>query len=85
MLYCMDDDQKRLAVRLGAEFRRLRQDRKLTQEDVAFDARITPTYLSFVETGRTNVTLVKAMQIARALGVRLAEVLSAVENDEVRV
>ncbi len=76
----MDDKQKELAVRLGAEFKRLRLERGMTQEDLADESGITTTYISLVELGKTNVTLAKAMQISQVLGVRLSEVLASVEE-----
>ena len=74
------DDQKQLAVRLGAEIRRIRLERGMTQEDLADAARITTNYVSLVELGKTNVTLAKATMIAGAFGVTLSELLAAVES-----
>lgn len=80
MLNNMDEDQKALAKRLGAEFQRLRQAAGKTQEDVAFESRITTTYISLVERGGTNITITKGVNIARVLGVRLTDVLNVVEE-----
>ena len=82
MLNNMDDEQKALAKRLGAEFKRLRKAAEKTQEDVAFEAGITTTYISLVERGGTNITITKGVKMAKALGVRLAEVLAAAEEEK---
>ena len=64
-------------LRLGAEIRRIRQERGMTQADFADAAGITTNYVSLVELGRTNMTLEKAIMITRALAFRLSEVLAA--------
>jgi len=74
----MDDEQKALAKRVGAEIRRLRVAAGKTQEDLADEARMTTNYVSLVERGETNVTLAAATRIVRALGVRLSGVLATV-------
>jgi len=74
----MDDEQKALAERVGAELRRLRLDAGKTQEDLADEARMTTNYVSLVERGETNVTLAAATRIVRALSVKLSEVLGTV-------
>ena len=76
----MDDEQKALAVRLGAELRRLRLAAGKTQEDLADEAAMTTNYVSLVERGETNVTLAAATRITQALGVKLSEVLATVEG-----
>ena len=74
----MDDEQKALAKRVGAEIRRLRVAAGKTQEDLADEARMTTNYVSLVERGETNVTLAAATRIMRALGVKMSGVLESV-------
>ena len=74
----MDDEQKALTERVGAELRRLRLDAGKTQEDLADEARMTTNYVSLVERGETNVTLAAATRIMRALGVKMSGVLGMV-------
>lgn len=78
MLYCMDDDQRKLAKALGVEIRRLRLSAGMTQEDLADEAAMTTNYVSLVELGQTNVTVAAATRITRALKARLPEILAAV-------
>jgi transcriptional regulator with XRE-family HTH domain len=56
--------------------RKLRQQRKLTQEQVAFAAAIDLTYLGGIERGRRNPSLMVMARIAEALGVSLPKLLS---------
>lgn len=54
---------------LGAEIRRLRNERDLTQEELADEAGLSSNYLSDVERGRRNITVGAMFAIAGGLGV----------------
>ena len=58
--------------RVGVNVRRLRQERLLSQEELAHRARMHQTYLSGVETGRRNPSVAVLERIARALDVDIA-------------
>lgn len=61
---------------LGRNVRRLRQQRKITQEQLAFDAEIDLTYLGGIERGRRNPSLLVMARIAEALSVPLQKLLN---------
>lgn len=63
---------------VGSNIRRLRQAKKLTQEDLAFRAKIDTTYLRGIEAGRRNPSLLVMVKLATALGVRPTELLKTV-------
>lgn len=52
---------------------RLRQ--KLTQEELAFNSKISVTYISKIENGVTNVSLDTICKIASGLGITVSELL----------
>jgi transcriptional regulator with XRE-family HTH domain len=57
--------------------RRIRkQQRKLTQEELAFEAKIDLTCMGGIERGRQNPSLIVMARIADALGVALPKLLS---------
>jgi len=56
-------------VDLGVAIRLLRRARRLTIEDLAFAAKMHPTYLSGIERGRRNPTWDKLTALARALDI----------------
>ena len=58
---------------VGANVRRLRVERKLTQEQLAHDAEIDVTYLRGIEAGRRNPSVSVVGRIAVKLGVRPSE------------
>jgi transcriptional regulator with XRE-family HTH domain len=61
---------------LDQVMRELREKKGLTQEELAFKAKVTPGYVAQLELGiRKNPSLDVVRRLARALGVRLAELL----------
>lgn len=59
----------------GTNVRRLRLEKGLSQEEFGFAAGIDRTYVSGVERGLRNPTLLLADKFARGLGVELDELL----------
>lgn len=53
--------------------RRLRQSRRMTQEELAFEAQIDLTYVGGIERGRRNPSLLVMARIARALSVPITK------------
>jgi transcriptional regulator with XRE-family HTH domain len=67
-------DEAQLArVAFGQRIRQLREQRQLSQEQVAELANVHRTYMSSVERGQRNVGLDNIVAIARALGVSPAQ------------
>lgn len=61
---------------LDQVIRTLREKNGLTQEELAFKAKVTPGYVAQLELGlRKNPSLDVVRRLARALGVRLSELL----------
>lgn len=61
---------------LAKNVRRLRQQRKMTQEQLAFEAEIDLTYLGGIERGKRNPSLLVMARIADALSVPLPKLLN---------
>ncbi|WP_225878414.1 helix-turn-helix domain-containing protein [Spongiactinospora rosea] len=66
---------------LGKALRRFRRDQRRTLADVAVAASISVPYLSEVERGRKEVSSEILAAICDALGIELAELLTAVVTD----
>jgi len=62
-------------LRLAANVRRLRKQTGLSQEKFAIEHGIDRTYVSAIERGRRNPTIVVVERIAIALGVDVIELL----------
>lgn len=65
---------------IGEEIRKARRRAGLTQEEVAFRARIDRSYLSQVETDKYNVSLEMFLRICDAIGVSSVELLGRIES-----
>jgi transcriptional regulator with XRE-family HTH domain len=59
----------RLQDRVGLNIQELRRAKKLSQEELADRGKVHQTYLSGVETGKRNCSLLVLERIARALDV----------------
>lgn len=62
-------------VLVGKNVRRLRLQKGMTQEELAFEAEIDMTYVGGIERGRRNPSLMVLARIAKALGVPLPKLL----------
>lgn len=65
----------RKLVTLGKRIRNLRKEKKLTQEQLATEIRVTSAYVGFIEQGKRNPSLNTLDMIARALGVKMSDLL----------
>lgn len=54
---------------VGRNFARLRREKGLTQEEVQVRSGFSQQYLSSLERGRRNPTIITLYELARALGV----------------
>lgn len=74
--------QKRGAQLLfAANMRRIRLEKELTQEKVAEAAGLHPNYISSVERGERNISILNIARIAAALGVGMPELLADLPAD----
>jgi transcriptional regulator with XRE-family HTH domain len=55
-------------VRVGLNVQRLRRNKELSQEELAARANVHQTYLSGVERGKRNASILVLERIAKALG-----------------
>ena len=65
-----------IGVKLGKRIRRLRNLKKMSQEELAFSAGISAAHLGQIERATKNPTVETVSGIAVALGVTLAELFS---------
>ena len=62
---------------LATNVRRQRKQRGMTQEELAFEAKIDLTYMGGIERGKRNPSLLVMARIADALSVPLPKLLSS--------
>ena len=61
---------------VGINLRRLRRDKEWSQEDLAFESGLHRTYVSGIERGVRNPTLLILEKLAKTLGVAPAELVA---------
>lgn len=66
---------------LAALLKRLRKEREITQEQLAFDAGITASALSRIERGLNDPGWTTVTRIANALGISLVDLVIHIERD----
>lgn len=59
--------------RIGGHIKALRQEQEMTQETLSFRAEIDKTYLSEVENGKRNVSVVNLEKIILALNISITD------------
>ncbi|MDB5904569.1 MAG: DNA-binding protein [Betaproteobacteria bacterium] len=72
----MDGEFEKVRRVLAENVRRLRTAKDLSQEDLAFEAEIDRTYVSQLERGVINPSLLILTKVAGVLGVRVVDLLS---------
>jgi transcriptional regulator with XRE-family HTH domain len=65
----------KILVSLGKKVRSLRRSQELSQEKLAESADLDRTYISGIERGKRNVSIVNLAKIATALGVTVSKLL----------
>ena len=68
--------------RLGKRIKQLRRSMVITQEELAERAGVHRTYVSMIERGEKNVTVLSAQKVATALGVSLSELFESYEDGQ---
>jgi transcriptional regulator with XRE-family HTH domain len=64
----------------GLNVRKLRESKRLTQEGLAVKAGLDPTYISGLERGVRNPSLLSIIHVAKALGVTISELSKGIEK-----
>jgi transcriptional regulator with XRE-family HTH domain len=70
-----------LLIAFGAAVRRVRLEQGLSQEALAEAANLHVTYVSSLERGRRNVSLLNLDRLARGLSLDLGSFMNAVEDE----
>jgi len=70
--------EQKVLVQFGAKVRALRQSKNLSQEAFAAKCGLDRTYISGIERGVRNVSLVNLQVLAKALDLTLSELMSEV-------
>lgn len=72
--------KNRRSVLLGEMLRQARQSAGITQEQLAFDAKVDRTYVSQLENGHKSPTVDVLFSICPVLGVAVSDLIRQVEH-----
>lgn len=64
-----------LLIAFGRHVRTLRQQLEISQEELAANCGLDRTYISGIERGKRNVSLINIFRLAKALGTTPSELL----------
>ena len=67
---------------LGEKIRELRREKRLSQEEFAFQCNLDRTYISDVERGKRNISIINLRNIADALGISLSKLFEDFSSTE---
>ena len=73
------DEQAEVLGKFGRRLRELRKSKGLSQEQLGLECDLSQTYLSEVELGKRNVSLLNIHALAKTLGVTLAQFMEGVD------
>ena len=65
---------------LGLKLRQVREAKRLTQEGLAGKADLDPTYISGIERGVRNPSVLSVLRIAKALGVSVSQLCEGIDS-----
>lgn len=71
----MNQDEQSYLINVGQNIAKARKRKKLTQVDVCVELKMDKPYLSSIENGRQNPTLLTLKKLADAIGVEVEEFL----------
>ncbi|MHB9142764.1 MAG: helix-turn-helix domain-containing protein [Paludibacter sp.] len=68
--------------KIGNRIRDLRQEKGISQKDLAYESDLDRTYIASVENGKRNISIVNIEKIANALKVSLKEFFEDISFNE---
>ena len=73
-------EKRAFARKLGFAIRRARDEKELSQDDLAWRCEIHRAYMGVIERGEQNITVLKLAQVCRGLGIKPSELLARIGN-----
>ncbi len=69
------DSKQNILIKFGERVRKIRKEKGLSQEELAYKADLHRTYIGMIERAEKNITLINIEKIANALEVDLKKLL----------
>ncbi|MCK4436818.1 helix-turn-helix transcriptional regulator [bacterium] len=61
--------------KLGSRIKKIRHKKRMSQETLAFESNLHRTYISDVERGARNISIINIEKIAKALNITLKQLM----------
>lgn len=74
--YASSDDKDPALLKLGAAVRRLRTERKLSQEKLALESAVHVSYIASIERAENNPTILTLVKVAQALAIPVEKLIA---------
>ena len=68
-------NDKEIIILVGKNIRKIRKEKGITQEQLAFDCNFEKSTISRIEAGRANLTLKTMVKLSQSLGVELTDLV----------
>lgn len=75
MLHLYDMDIK---GKIGLRIKEIREQKGISQKDLAYTADLDRSYIASVESGKRNISIVNLEKIANALSINLSELFNEI-------
>ncbi|RAM61479.1 helix-turn-helix domain-containing protein [Herbaspirillum rubrisubalbicans] len=72
------NSKNRVSVALGKRLKKLRIEAEKTQEELAFDSNVDKTFISAIERGVANPSVLTLANICHGLGITLEELFQSI-------
>ena len=63
-------------IALGENIKKIRKEKKLTQEKLSLEAMVSRSHIAMIETGKRDVTVSTLFKLSRAMNISLKEIFS---------
>lgn len=69
------EQEQEILIKIGAKIRGLRESKNLTQFNLAYDSNLSKNQIGRVERGENKLSIIAIIKIAKALQVKVEELL----------
>lgn len=66
---------KEIIILVGKNIRKIRKEKRITQEQLAYDCNFEKSTISRIEAGRANLTLRTMIKLSQSLGVEIKDIV----------
>lgn len=76
-------DKTKVLIEFGAQLREARQQKGWSQEKLALEAGVDRTYVSSIERGRRNLSLLNIVKLADVLGISPSLLVETLQGEKI--